>query len=122
MNRRKQGAREFVSEFETQLFGILGFYLFLVTSMLCGLAGLMLAEWIWPRVGWIQTLCSVVGIMVGGLVGLFAFAAIKARLVERGRSRVLWILLWLIPGAAVPLVIAELTIRGLRKWSEKEEE
>lgn len=121
MDRFREGAGRFVSEFESMLLGIVGFYLFLVTGIVGAVGGLTLAEWAWPRVQWIGTVLTVLGIIAGGSVGMLAFALVHSRFTEEGRSRLLWIGLSLIPGAGVPIGIAELVIRGLRAWSRSGE-
>ncbi|MBX3315709.1 MAG: hypothetical protein KF902_02465 [Phycisphaeraceae bacterium] len=121
MDRLRRGAGRFVVEFESTLFGILGSYLVVMTAIVCAVCGLMFAGWAWPRVGWVETAFVVFGIIVGGGAGLLAFVAIGSRLTEGGRSRLLWLAMSLIPGAGVPIGIAELVIRVLRTWSERGE-
>lgn len=113
----KGGAGRFASEFESTLLSIVGFYLFATTAILGAVGGLTLAGWAWPRVGWIETTLVVIGIVIGASAGMLAFAMVHERMTEEGRSRALWFGLSLVPGAGVLIAIAELVIRGLRKWS-----
>lgn len=117
MNRVREGAGRFVSEFESTLLGIVGFYLVVVTAIVGAVGGLMLAGWAWPRVGWVETTLAIVGIVVGGGAGLLAFGLLHERMTEEGRSKFLWLLLSLIPGAGVLIGVTELVIRGLRAWA-----
>jgi hypothetical protein len=117
MDRFKNGAGRFVSEFESTLLGIVGFYLVVVTAIVGAVGGLTLAGWAWPRVGWVETSLVIVGIVAGGGAGLLAFGLLHERMTEEGRSKFLWLLLSLIPGAGVLIGIAELLIRGLRAWA-----
>lgn len=121
MDRLKKGAGRFVVEFESMLFGIVGFYLIAATAIVCAVAGLMIAEWVWPRVRWIETALVIVGIVAGGGVGLMAYVQVHERLTEEGRSKILWLLLSLIPGTGLLIGVSELVIRGLRGWARSGE-
>lgn len=120
MSRAKRSTLAFVSQFEEGLLNILGAYLVMGTAAVCAVCGLTLAEWLWPRVDWIETTLVIIGIVIGGGAGLLTIAAIHERMSEDARSRLLWLVLSFIPGAAVLLAIVECAIRVARWWAGNE--
>jgi hypothetical protein len=117
MNRAKRSTLQFVSQFEEMLLNILGAYLVMGTAVVCAVCGLSLAEWLWPRVTWIETTLIIIGVVIGGGAGLLTMLAIHERLSEASRSTLLWLVLSIIPGAAVLLALVECAIRAARWWA-----
>ncbi len=120
MSRPRRFTLAFVSQFEEGLLNILGAYLVMGTAGICAVGGLLLAETLWPRVTWIELTLSIVGVIIGGGAGLLTIAAIHERMSENARSRLLWLVLSFIPGAAVLLAIVECAIRAARWWASNE--
>lgn len=116
MGRARRNTLQFVTQFEEMLLNMLGFYLVMGTAVVCAVGGMTLAQWLWPRVTWFETTLIIIGIVIGGAAGLLVIQAIHHRLSEEARSTLLWLVLSLIPGAAVLLAIVECAIRIARWW------
>lgn len=117
MDRFRRGAGEFATEFEAGLLRLLGFYLLLATAAVSAVGGLWIAQHFWPRVVWVETVLVVVGIIVGGLAGMLAVQASHNRLSSGMKSRLLWFVLSLVPGAGLLIAVVELVTRFLHRWS-----
>ena len=116
MDRFRRGAGEFATEFEAGLLRLLGFYLLLATAAVSAVGGLWIAQRFWPRVVWVETVFVVAGVVVGGLAGMLAVQTLHDRMSIGMRSRLLWFVLSLVPGAGLLIAAAEIVIRALRRW------